>query len=620
MKGDTLIAVATAVGIAAHLVLRFLVGPGALPPGAADWPLWLVLAFGGGPLLVDLGRSLLRGRFGADWLAGISIVTAALLGEYLVGAIVVLMLSGGAALEAYATRRASHVLEALAKRLPHVAHRVEGGRIAEIAITDIRIGDHLRLLPHDICPVDGEVIDGQTTMDEAFLTGEPFLMKKTPGATVISGAVNGEDAITIVATRLPEDSRYARIMRVMREAEQRRPAMRRIADRLGGWYTPAAVGVGVAGWAASGDPHRFLAVMVIATPCPLLIAIPVAIIGAISLAARRGIIIKNPGALEEVERCRTLVLDKTGTLTYGRPSLTEIVPAPGWSEEEVLRLAAGLEQYSKHPLAHAVTRRAREQGLALPVVDDVRERPGEGLLGHAEGREVFITGRQSVAARAAAAGLPPLTAGLEALLFVDGRFAAALRFRDAPRRDSRLFIEHLGPRHQIVRTMLVSGDRESEVRYLADHVGIREVHAGASPEDKVAIVRREAATARTMFVGDGINDAPAMQAATVGVAFGHEHEITAEAADAVILEPSLAKLDEFLHIARRMRRIALQSAVGGMALSLAGMGAAAVGVLPPIYGAVAQEAIDLAAVLNALRVALPGGDNPDFTDGGETRG
>jgi P-type E1-E2 ATPase len=280
-----------------------------------------------------------------------------------------------------------------------------------------------------------------------------------------------------------------------------------------------------------------------------------------------------------------------------------------------LRIAASLEQYSKHPLAHAVTQRARDLGVSLQIVEEVRERPGEGLLGRVDGHEVLITGRQSAIAQAVDGQLPSVAAGLEALVFVDGRYAATLQFRDEPRRDSRLFIQHLGPRHEIVRTLLVSGDRESEVRYLADHVGIAEVHASASPEEKVAIVRQEVAKAKTMFVGDGINDAPAMQAATVGVAFGHEHEITAEAADAVILEPSLAKLDEFLHIARRMRRIALQSALGGMALSVAGMAAAALGLLPPIYGAVAQEAIDLAAVLNALRVAMPGSDTADFTDG-----
>ncbi len=616
MKHDTLIALATSVAIALYLIIRFAVPPGTLPADAADWPLWVALAAGGVPLLWSLATTLARGRFGADWLAGISIVTAVVLGEHLVGAIVVLMLSGGTALEQYATRRASHVLEALARRLPHIAHRVEAGRVHEVAIADIQVGDELRLLPHEVCPVDGDVIDGHTTMDESFLTGEPFVMQKTPGATVISGAVNGEQAITIRSTRLPEDSRYARIMRVMREAEQRRPSLRRIADRLGGWYTPASVAVGIIGWAGSGDPDRFLAVMVIATPCPLLIAIPVAIIGAISLAARRGIIIKNPAALEEVEQCRTIILDKTGTLTYGRPTLTEIVPTPGHEEPVLLRIIGSLEQYSKHPLALAVVRRARELGVVFADVSEVSERPGTGMRGRVNGRDVLVTGRQSAAARAAAGALAPVASGLEALAFIDGAYAGALRFRDEPRRDSRLFIEHLAPRHLVTRTLLLSGDRDSEVRYLAEHVGIdsTNVHAGASPEAKVEIVRQEAALAKTMFVGDGINDAPAMQAATVGVAFGHQNEITAEAADAVILEPSLVKLDEFLHIARRMRRVALQSALGGMALSLAGMAAAAFGFLPPIYGAVAQEAIDLAAVLNALRVAMPSRDIADMPD------
>ena len=604
MKADTIIAAASALGIAAHLALRFLVPANMLPPGAADWPLWVVLAAGGGPLLATLAKSLAGGRFGADWLAGISIVTATLLGEYLVGAIVVLMLSGGAALEAYATRRASHVLEALARRVPQVAHRVVAGRVVDISLDEVRVGDELRLMPNEVCPVDGEVIEGQTTMDESYLTGEPFVSQKTPGSTVLSGAINGEHAIAIRATRRAGDSRYARIMQVMQEAEQRRPALRRLADRLGAWYTPAALVVGCGAWIASGEPDRFLAVMVIATPCPLLIAIPVAIIGAISLAARRGIIIRNPAALEEVGRCRTLVLDKTGTLTYGRPTVTEIVTAPSWSPSALLPLVASLEQYSRHPLAGAVLRRADQDKAVLGVVSEVSERPGLGLTGLVDGHRVLVTGRQAPIAHAAGQQLPPPVAGLEALVFVGDAYAGALRFRDEPRRDSRSFIAHLGPRHAVTRTLLLSGDRDAEVRYLAEHVGIRDVHAGASPEDKVAIVRRESSAARTMFVGDGINDAPAMQAATVGVAFGHQNDITSEAADAVILEPSLVKLDEFLHIAGRMRRIALQSAVGGMALSLGGMVAAASGLLPPIWGAIAQEGIDLAAVLNALRVAM----------------
>jgi P-type E1-E2 ATPase len=351
-------------------------------------------------------------------------------------------------------------------------------------------------------------------------------------------------------------------------------------------------------------------VVVIATPCPLLLAIPTAIIGAISLSARRAIIIKNPAILEQIDSCRTLIFDKTGTLTYGRPTLTAVICATGFERSEVLQLTGSLEQYSKHPLASAIVTAAKQEHIAFLPVDHVSERPGEGLLGVVEGRKVQITGRNKVAEKDLP--LPPLVSGLECLVFIDGRYAAALRFHDAPRKDSRLFIEHLRPRHGVHKVMLVSGDRESEVKYLAETVGITEVHAGKSPEEKVEIVKQEAAREKTLFVGDGINDAPALLAATVGVAFGTASDITAEAADAVVLELALGKIDELMHIGRRMRRIALQSALGGMAASIIGMIIAAAGYLPPIGGAIGQELIDLFAVLNAVRVALPTDELQDF--------
>jgi heavy metal translocating P-type ATPase len=394
----------------------------------------------------------------------------------------------------------------------------------------------------------------------------------------------------------------------MRASEVERPHMRRIADRIGGWYTPVAVALAGMAWVLAGDPHRFLAVMVIATPCPLLIAIPIAIIGAISVSARSGIIIKNPGVLERVDRCRTLIFDKTGTLTYGRPVLTKIATASGFESDEVLRLAASLEQYSKHPLASAIRAAAKERSLTLAPVTLISETPGEGLRGVASDHTLELTGRGKVKT----AGLPPSESGLECVVFIDGRFAATLHFRDEPRRDSTAFVSHLKPKHQAQKVILLSGDRESEVRYLAEAVGISEVYAGRTPEEKLTIVKEETLHAKTLYVGDGINDAPAMLAATAGVAFGQNSDITAEAADAVLLEPSLAKIDELMHISRHMRKIALQSAVGGMALSLAGMIAAALGYLAPVEGAVAQEFIDLAAVLNALRVAIPPKQKTDF--------
>ena len=572
-----------------------------------EWPLLAVFALGGTPLVFELARQLLRREFGSDTLAGISIVTAFLLHEYLAGALVVLMLSGGEAIEAFAVRSASSVLAALARRMPNVAHRKTDGKLEDVPLADIEVGNTLVIFPHEVCPVDGTVLEGRSVMDESYLTGEPYLMSKTPGSEVLSGAVNGDQALTIRADKLAVDSRYSKIMRVMRESEQRRPRLRRLGDQLGAIYTPVAVGIALIAWATSGEPVRFLAVLVVATPCPLLIAIPVAIIGAISLAARRGIIIKDPAVLERIDTARVAIFDKTGTLTYGRPVVTEILVARGVDRDTVVRLVASLERYSKHPLAAAVIQAAEESGLALLEASEISELPGQGMRGTIDGRPVRITSRKVALSEQlpGTADLPPNVEGMEAAILIDGRYAATFRFRDEPRNEGVPFIHHLGPRHRFERVMLVSGDRESEVRYLADHVGIEEVYASQTPEQKLELVRKETERAPTIFVGDGINDAPALTAATVGIAFGDGGEIPAEAAGAVVLESSLQKVDELLHIGRRLRRIALQSAVGGMALSVLGMLFAAAGYLPPVAGAIAQEVIDVVVVVNALRVGIP---------------
>jgi heavy metal translocating P-type ATPase len=608
----TVIAIFAALGITAYLVTRYLLH---LPFQQCRWILIAVLIAGGAPLVIDLARKAFAGNFGSELLAGISIVVSIVLGEYLAGSIVVLMLSGGTALEEYATRRASSVLSALAKRMPRIAHRKQDDQILDVDVSQIQIGERLVVFPHEICPADGVVVEGRGAMNEAYLTGEPFLIQKVHGASVLSGALNGESVLTIAVSSLPADSRYAKIMHVMQMAEANRPQMRRIADRLGSWYTLVALAVAAVGWILGADPTRFLAVLVIATPCPLLLAIPIAIIGAVSVAASRGIIIKDPGMLERVDTCRTLIFDKTGTLTYGRPALTHVIAAPGQTRENILQMAASLEQYSKHPLALTIRQAAHQEEISLAPVSRISEKPGEGLKGTIDGREVLITGRKQVLAMGdeVASQLPAFTAGMECILLADGRYAATLQFRDTPRKESRSFITHLGPRHHVNRVLLLSGDREAEVRYLAGEVGISEILASQSPEEKVAVVRAESKLARTMFVGDGINDAPAMQAATVGVAFGQNSDITAEAADAVVLETSLNKVDELIHIGRRMRRIALQSAVGGMAVSMIGMGFAAAGYLPPVAGAVMQEVIDVAAVLNALRVVFPAQELSDDT-------
>ncbi len=604
---ETYIAALTLVAILLHVVLKYALH---FPALLANIPLFVALLIGGIPLVWELLKKLVCREFGSDLLAGVSILTALALREYLVATIVVLMLSGGEALEEFATARASSVLDALARRMPNVAHRKEPAGLVDVALADIRIGDELTVLPHEICPVDGTVLEGQGIMDEAYLTGEPYEISKTPGSMVISGAINGDQALIIRAEKLAEDSRYARIMQVMHQTEQERPKLRRLGDQLGAWYTPLALAVAAAAALLTHQPQRFLAVVVIATPCPLLLAIPTAIIGAISLAARRAIIIKNPAILEQIEKCRTLIFDKTGTLTYGRPRLTDVLCAVGFERTDVLRLAASAGQYSKHPLSSAIVIAARQEQIPLLSMEHVSERPGVGLLATLGGRTVQITSRKAVSARSLP--LPEIASGLECLIFIDDKYAAAIRFHDAPRRESASFIQHLEPKHGVAKVMLVSGDRESEVKYLAESVGIKEIHAGKSPEEKVAIVKAETAKARTLFVGDGINDAPALMAATVGVAFGTQNDITTEAADAVVLETALGKIDELMHIGQRMRRIALQSALGGMAASFVGMIAAAFGFLPPIWGAIGQEVIDLFAVLNAVRVAIPTGDLQDY--------
>lgn len=601
---ETLIAAFTVIMITAHLILRYGTD---CTDFIQNLPLWSVLVLGGTPLVWGLLVKMVHREFGSDLLAGISIVVSVLLDEYLAGSLVVLMLSGGEALEAYAVRSASSVLQALSKRMPSVAHKKMETDIQDIALDQIAINDSIAIFPHEICPVDGIVIEGHGVMDESYLTGEPYMMSKTPGSQVLSGAINGEAALVIRAEKRAVDSRYAKIMQVMQSSEQHRPRMRRMADRLGAWYTPLAVLIGLAAWVISGDPVRFLAVMVVATPCPLLIAIPVAIIGSISLAARRAIIVRDPTALETADTCRVIIFDKTGTLTYGEPHLTDQLCAPGFNPLDVLSLVGSLERFSKHPLAGAILQTMQQANAVSHEATEISEPPGQGMQGTVDGHTVQITSRKKLLKQQPELEdqLPPQAGGLECVILIDDQYAGIYRFRDTPRTDGQSFISHLSPRHQIQKTMLVSGDRESEVRYLAEQVGIENVYFSQSPEQKLKIVNSETSQANTIFVGDGINDAPALMAATVGMAFGQNSDVTTEAADVIVMDSSLQKIDEFLHISRRMRRIALQSAIGGMALSMFGMLLAAFGYLPPVAGALSQEVIDVLAVLNALRVAIP---------------
>ena len=408
----------------------------------------------------------------------------------------------------------------------------------------------IAIFPHDTAPVDGVVVDGHGSMDESYLTGEPYVVAKAPGASVLSGAINGDAVLIIRAERRAQDSRYAQIIQVMAEAEQKRPKIRRIGDQIGIWFAPFA----------------------------LLVA---------GLAT-------------------TAIFDKTGTLTYGRPELVAVLPASGRSENDVLRLAASLERYSKHPLAVAVLAAANARNLALGDVGMVSEKPGQGLSGVVDGRDIAVTHRKKLIKSdpALADILPPSASGLECAIMIDGAYGATLQFRDSPRVEGRDFVGHLGPVHHFKKIMLLSGDRESEVSHLSKLLGIEESLASQTPEQKVEIVRRETAAAPTLFMGDGINDAPALAVATVGIAFGKHSAVTAEAAGAVIPESSLQTVDELFHISTAMRRILLQSVIGGMVLSIVAMGFAAMGYISPVMGAVLQEGIDVIAIVNALRLAL----------------
>lgn len=577
-------------------------------------PLLIVIIMGGIPSIIHIMLRLLKGDLGADLLAAIALITAFILHQYLAAVIIILMIASGQALETFAMRKASSVLLALSERMPAIAHRRVMNTIEDIPLLNIQIGDDIVIYPHETCPVDGTVIEGKGAMDESYLTGEPYQISKVPGASVISGAINGESVLILKAEKLPSDSRYASIVAVLQEAEQKRPDLRRLGDQIGAVFAPVALIFALVVWYFSEDAIRFLAVLVIATPCPLLIAIPITIISAISMAAKQSIIIKDPTVLEQLPTCRTAIFDKTGTLTYGKPILTEIITANNLTSDFILQNVASLERYSKHPLASAIIKAAQERSLALLDAKSISEKPGEGLTGIIENNKIHVTHRKKLLENSAFLNvLPETAAGLECIILINDKYAATLRFHDVPRPESKFFISHLTPTHHFNKIMLVSGDRESEVNYLGKLLNLSELHASQTPSQKLDIVRAEIKKAPTLFMGDGINDAPALTAATVGIAFGQLTHVTAEAASAVIMENTLKKVDELIHLSLATRHIAMQSAIGGMVLSLIGMGFAAAGYISPVVGAILQEIIDVFAIMNALRLIWGSKIEADFT-------
>lgn len=549
--------------------------------------------------------ALRRGHAGVDLIAVLALGGTLAVGEYLAGALIALMLATGRTLEAAAQRRASHDLRALLEHAPRSAHRRTGTGVVTVPLGEVAAGDLLVVRPGEVVPVDGRVLSDAAVLDESVLTGEPLQVERVRDEGVRSGVLNAGGAFELRATATEQDSTYAGIVRLAQQAGAESAPVVRLADRYAAWFLPVTLVVAGLAWLISGSAVRAVAVLVVATPCPLLLAAPVAIVSGLSRASRLGVVIRDGGALENLGRARTLLLDKTGTLTRGRPRVLDVTAAPGTKPAEVLRLAASLDQYSPHVLAQAIVDTARERNLELSPPTDVTEEPGRGATGTVGGQRVSIGRLAPTAIRPdwakAVDNRALLDGAAVAWLTLDGRPAGAVLLRDPLRQDAPRTLRHLRAAG-IERLLMLTGDRAAPAREVAAVLGLDDVRAELTPADKVAVVRSEREHAVTVMVGDGVNDAPALAAADIGVAMGARGSTaSSEAADIVLTTDRVDRLADAVSIAQRARRIAVQSALGGMLMSLAAMAVAAVGLLPPAIGALLQEGIDVAVILNALR-------------------
>lgn len=584
---------------------------GARLDSALVWTAGLVVT--GAPVVWKTVRGMLRGQFAADVVAMLAIVTALLLAQPFAGLVVVVMLTGGEALERYAEGRAGAAVAALEQAAPRLAH-VQGadGTVRDLPAESVRVGDLLQVRPGELVPCDGEVVAGRSHVDTSAITGEPLAQPVGTGSRVVSGSSNVDGPLVVRATAIAGESQYARIVRLVREAQESKAPIQRMADRAAVWFTPVTLVVCAIAWLVSRDMTRVLSVLVVATPCPLILATPIAIIGGINRCARRQVIVRTGGAMEALARVTTAVFDKTGTLTHGQPAVRRVVAHDGLAERELLRLAGAVDYASGHQLARPLVLAAEREAGELPPADDVREVAGRGISGRVGARRVavgslaFVQELLPVAEHASLATLAARTTGLRAFVAVDERPAGVVEYADSLRAGLGPFFDRLRTLG-VRRTLLLSGDHAPNVEQVADELGARfdEVRGDLLPEDKARIVGAlEAAGTRTVMVGDGTNDAPALTAAHVGVALaGHGGGISAEAADVVLLVDDVTRVGDAIATAQRTVRIARESIAVGIGLSIVGMGVAAAGFLQPTYGALAQEAIDIAVIVNALRAA-----------------
>ena len=575
------------------------------------------LVITGVPVVWQTVRVALARRFATDLIASLAIVTAVVLVQPLAGLVIVLMQTGGEALERYAEGRASAAVRALEEDAPRIAHRLAGEQTPrlnadgqDIAVGEIAVGDLLLVRPGEMLPCDAEVIEGSSHCDTSRLTGEPLPSRVGPGAALSSGVINLDGPLVVRASKTAGDSQYAKIVELVRSSQASKAPLQRLADRYAAWFTPVTLAVCAVAYLASGDVDRVLAVLVVATPCPLILATPIAIIGGVNRAARRLIVVRHGGAMEQLAEVTTAVFDKTGTLTVGTPMVDRILAGPGFVGDEVLASASAVERGSGHLLARSVVETATARNLSTMTASAVTEAAGQGVRGTVGGRDVCVGARSFVqrCTTAASNGLSTAEAdhgGLRAYVAIDGRFAGTIEFADRLRPGLADLLADLR-RAGIERCVILSGDSQAHTDAIAAQAGIAEARGELLPEEKVRIIGDMVRSGtRVLMVGDGTNDAPALGTATVGIAMaGHGGGITAEAADIVILNDDLGRVAEAIHISRRTLRVARQSIGAGLGLSAAAMVIAAAGYVPPAIGALLQEGIDVAVILNALRTSL----------------
>jgi heavy metal translocating P-type ATPase len=585
-------------------------------PGAGDvlWTVTIVATLI--PLTWSVARALARGDIGVDVIALLAMAGALVAGELLAGAVIALMLAGGNELESYAAGRARRELTALLARVPRIAHRRTGDTWEEVDVAALGPGDVVLVRAGEVVPVDGTLTGERATIDASAVTGESLPVTLRAGDPLRSGVANAGAPFELRAARAAADSSYAALVALVEQAQRERPPFTRLADRYAAIFLPVTLAVAGLAWALSGDGVRALAVLVVATPCPLILAAPIALVSGLSRAAREGIVLKGGAALEALGAARTVLLDKTGTLTFGQPAVERVVALDGRSGEQLLALAAAVDQLSGHVLAEGIVHDALARGMTLAEPRDAHEAPGEGIEARVDGVRVGVGGERWLRARgfapATGDGPPPRVAAApgRALVHVGvgDRIAGVLVMADRLRPDAAQLPQAL--RAAGVRQVaMVTGDSEAVARAVAEQAGLDRVYAEQQPADKLAVVRalRERPGLRpVVMVGDGVNDAPALALADVGIALATGNEtVSSEAADAVIAADRIDRVGEAVRIGRRTMRIARESVLVGIGLSVCAMGVAALGFLPPVAGALAQEAIDVGVILNALRALAP---------------